>query len=98
MRSKALAAAICLLAICFAARAQESADRQLVVSLNEGGFVAFRSETAWADARKAGTQFQRVTPILRADAQLDENHVIHRVLVDASPHQAMSFTARRAAA
>jgi len=91
MRSKALAATICLLAICFAARAQEGADRQLVVSLNEGGFVAFRSETAWADARKAGAQFQRVTPILRADAQLDENHLIHRVLVDASGRFAFGY-------
>ena len=62
MRSKALATTICLLAICFVARAQESADRQLVVSLKEGGFVAFQSETAWADARKAGAQFQRVLP------------------------------------
>src|SRR5260370_38661763 len=84
MRSKALAATICLLAICFAARAEESADRQMVGSLSEGGFVAFQSETAWADARKGGAQFQRVPPILRADAQLDENHLIHRVLVDAS--------------
>jgi len=91
MRSKALAATICLLAICFVARAQESADRQLVVSLNEGGFVAFRSETAWADARKAGAQFQLVTPILRADAQLDENHLIHRVLVDASGRFAFGY-------
>ena len=91
MRSKALAATICLVAICFVARAQESADRQLVVSLNEGGFVAFRSETAWADARKAGAQFQRVTPILRADAQLDENHLIHRVLVDASGRFAFGY-------
>src|SRR5438045_5691671 len=91
MRNKAFAATICLLAICIGARAQESADRQMVVSLNEGGFVAFRSETAWADARKSGAQFQRVTPILRADAQLDENHVIHRVLVDASGNFAFGY-------
>src|SRR2546427_4523855 len=91
MRSRTLATTICLLAICFAARAQESADRQLVVSLNEGGFVAFQTETAWADARKAGAQFQRVPPILRADAQLDENHLIHRVLVDASGRFAFGY-------
>jgi len=91
MRSKALATTICLLAICFVARAQESADRQLVVSLTEGGFVAFQSETAWADARKAGAQFQRVPPILRADAQLDENQLIHRVLVDASGRFAFGY-------
>ncbi len=91
MRSKALATTICLLAICFGARAQENADRQLVVALNEGGFVAFQSETAWSDARKTGAQFQRVPPILRADAQLDENHLIHRVLVDASGRFAFGY-------
>src|SRR3982751_5416764 len=91
MRSKALVVTICLLAICIGARAQDSADRQMVVSLNEGGFVAFRSETAWADARKPGVQFQGVTPILRADAQLDENHLIHRVLVDASGNFAFAY-------
>ena len=91
MRSKALATTICLLAICFGARAQENADRQLVVALNEGGFVAFQSETAWSDARKTGAQFQRVPPILRADAQLDENHLIHRVLVDTSGRFAFGY-------
>src|SRR5713101_8792808 len=91
MKSKALATTICLLSICFAARAQESAYRQLFVSLNGGGFVAFQSETAWADARKAGAQFQRMPPILRADAQLDENHLIHRVLVAASVRSALRY-------
>src|SRR5437773_11064534 len=91
MRSKALATTICLLAICFGARAQESADRQLVVPLTEGGFVAFQSETAWADARKTGAQFQRVPPILRAEAQLDENHLIHRVLVNAAGRFAFGY-------
>ena len=91
MRSKAIATTICLLAICFAARAQESAERQLVVSLNEGGFVAFQSETAWADARKVGAQFQRVSPILRAEAHLDQNHLIHRVLINASGRFAFGY-------
>src|SRR5947199_8081265 len=91
MRSRALAIIFCLVGVCFAASAQEGVNRQLIVSLNEGGFVAFQSETAWADARKAGGQFQRVPPILRAEAQLDDNHLIHRVLVDATGRLAFGY-------
>src|SRR3989440_1557358 len=91
MRSRALTIIFCLAGVCLAASAQEGVNRQLIVPLTEGGFVAFRSETAWADARKTGAQFQRVTPILRADAQLDENHLIHRVLVDASGRFAFGY-------
>jgi hypothetical protein len=76
---------------CHAASAQEGVNRQLIVPLTEGGFVAFQSETAWADAKKAGAQFQRVPPILRAEAQLDENHLIHRVLVNAAGRVAFGY-------
>jgi len=86
-----LAIIFCLAGVCLAASAQESANRQLIVPLTEGGFVAFQSETAWADARKAGAQFQRVPPILRAEAQLDENHLIHRVLVNAAGRFAFGY-------
>ena len=91
MRSRTLAIIFCLAGVCLAASAQESANRQLIVPLTEGGFVGFQSETAWADARKAGAQFQRVPPILRAEAQLDENHLIHRVLVNAAGRFAFGY-------
>jgi len=91
MRSRALTIIFCLAGVCLAASAQEGVNRQLIVPLTEGGFVAFQSETAWADARKAGAQFQRVPPILRAEAQLDENHLIHRVLVNAAGRFAFGY-------
>src|SRR5438874_937291 len=91
MRSRALAIIFCLIGVCLAASAQEGVNRQLIVPLTEGGFVAFQSETAWADARKTGAQFQRVPPILRAEAQLDENHLIHRVLVNAAGRFAFGY-------
>lgn len=90
MKSKALVTIVCLFAACVVARAQESA-RQLIVPLMEGGFVAFHSETAWADAKRTGRQFQSLPPILRAEAQLDDNHLIHRVLVDAGGRLAFGY-------
>src|SRR5260370_18059162 len=83
MRSKALAATVCLLAICFAARAQESADRQMVVSLSEGGFVAFQSETAWGGAPKKGGQFFPRPPHLCPGPPPPEKPFIHPLFVAA---------------
>lgn len=80
--NRVLTWALCLLALSFAATAQEPAKRQLVVPLAEGGFVAFKSETAWTDTKKVSPELQRVPAVLSSQALADENRVIHRVLKD----------------
>jgi hypothetical protein len=79
--NKVLTIALCLLAS-FAAAAQEPAKRQLVVSLADGGFVAFKSETAWTDTKKVSPELQRVPAVLSSQAVADDNRIIHRVLKD----------------
>ena len=82
MKSKALAIMLCLLALATFATAQDAAKRQLVVPLAEGGFVAFKSETSWTDAKTASTELQRGLSVLNSQAVLDDRHIIHRVLED----------------
>lgn len=86
MKSKALikvlTIALCLLASFFAATAQEPAKRQLIVPLGDGGFVGFRSETAWTDTKKVSPELQRVPAVLSSQALADDNRIIHRVLKD----------------
>jgi hypothetical protein len=82
MRSKALTIALCLLALAGIASAQDAAKRQLIVPLAAGGFVAFKSETSWTDAKKASTDLQRGTSVLNSRAVMDDRHVIHRMLED----------------
>ncbi len=82
MRSKVMAPTFCLFIVFFIAPAQERAKRQLIVPLAEGGFVAFKSETAWADTKKTSLNFQEMQGVFDSQALVDENHVIHRVLVD----------------
>jgi hypothetical protein len=84
MRSKALIIAFCLLALAGLASAQEGAKRQLIVPLADGGFVAFKSETSWTDAKRSSTELQRGTSVLSSQAVMDDNHIIHRVLEDAA--------------
>jgi hypothetical protein len=64
--------------------AQEPAKRQLLVSLADGGFVSFKSETAWTDTKKVSTGVQRVPALLSSQALADENQIVHRVLKDTS--------------
>ena len=82
MRSKAPAIMLCLLALATFATAQEAAKRQLVVPLTEGGFVAFKSETSWTDAKIASTELQRGLSVLNSQAVMDDRQIIHRVLED----------------
>src|SRR6267143_302976 len=82
MRSKSLAIILCLLALATLAIAQEAAKRQLVVPLAEGGFVAFKSETSWTDAKTASTELQRGLSVINSQAVMDDGHIIHRVLED----------------
>src|SRR2546427_2560159 len=82
MRSKFLIAAFCLLISFTVMPAQERASRQLIVPLAEGGFVAFNSKTAWADTKRTSLNFQEMQGVFDSQALVDEDHVIHRVLVD----------------
>lgn len=82
MRSKALTIALCLLAWAGMTAAQDPTKRQLIVPLAEGGFVAFKSETAWTDTKKASPELQRVPAVLSSQALADDNRIIHRVLKD----------------
>ena len=82
MRSKALTTVLCLMAFVTMATAQEAAKRQLIVPLAEGGFVAFKSETSWTDAKIASTELQRGLSVLNSQAVTDDRHIIHRVLED----------------
>src|SRR3981081_907499 len=84
MKSKALAIMLCLLALATFAAAQDAAKRQLVVPLAEGGFVAFKSETSWTDAKTASTELQRGLSVLNSQAVIDDRHIIHRVLEDSA--------------
>src|SRR5688572_1894315 len=53
-----------------------------VVSLAEGGFVAFKSETAWTNKPKSGASVKALHGEFRSQAFVDEDHIIHRVLLD----------------
>jgi hypothetical protein len=82
MRSRVLTLTFCLLALSCVTTAQEPAKRQLIVPLADGGFVAFKSETAWTDTKKVSPELQRAPAILGSQALADGNRVIHRVLQD----------------
>jgi len=86
MRSKALnkvlALAFCLPALSFGATAQDPARRQLIVPMAEGGFVTFKSEAAWTDTKKVLPESQQLPAVLTSQALVDDNHLIHRVLMD----------------
>src|SRR5258706_12482620 len=50
--------------------------------MNEGGFVAFKSETSWTDEKKASAELQRGPAVPSSQAIMDDRHIIHRVLED----------------
>jgi hypothetical protein len=83
MRSKALML-FGLLLLPALGIAQDDPRRHLVLPLAEGGFVAFKSETAWAGTTRTSAAVQELNGEFRSQAFVDENHVIHRVLVDAA--------------
>jgi hypothetical protein len=84
MRSKLIVALLLLLLPSLAA-AQQSARRNVVVSLADGGFVAFKSETAWAGTSGGASRSGQIPQgEFRTEAFIDENRVIHRMLVDAA--------------
>jgi hypothetical protein len=87
MKSKDLMIAAVLLLLPSLVSAQEG-RRNVVVPIGDGGFVAFKSETAWTAARRANSPSSAGSQIpqgeFRAQAFVDDNGVIHRVLADAA--------------
>lgn len=63
-------------------KAQEITNRHLVVPLADGGFVAFKSETAWTGANKS-SKTQELPVAFKSEAFVDGEHLLHRLLVDA---------------
>src|SRR4029079_12877693 len=86
MMSKCLTIIVLLFSLWSLAAAQEAARRNVVVPLADGGFVAFKSETAWTGSGSARTDSVNQIPLgeFKAQALVDDNRVIHRVLADAS--------------
>jgi hypothetical protein len=87
MKSRSLILVIGVLllpALASAQGAQEDSRRHLVVPLTEGGYVAFKSETAWTGATRTSAAVQELQGVFRSQAFVDENQIIHRVLVDAA--------------
>ena len=86
MTGKCLMTTVLMLSLWPLAAAQEAARRNVVVPLADGGFVAFKSETAWTGSGSASTASGNQIPLgeFKAQALVDDNRVIHRVLADAS--------------
>ena len=84
MRSRLPILSCCLFVLAWSvvAAAQDPARRQLVVPLKEGGFVAFKSETGWAESNRAQLKAQDPLGSFDTKALQDDGHIIHRVLVD----------------
>jgi hypothetical protein len=86
--------ALLLFSLTSLAAAQESARRNVVVTLTDGGFVAFKSETAWASgASDAASSSKTSIPQgeFRTEAFVDENRVIHRMLADAAGNYVFGY-------
>jgi hypothetical protein len=83
MRNRGWLLFLVLICLSSPAAAQEDAGRNLVVPLADGGFVAFKSESASIRTSKSSAPIQKFLGEFVAQAFIDENRVIHRVLVDA---------------
>lgn len=62
--------------------AQSPSKRQLVLSLSDGGFIAFRSETATTNNESSSTR--SLASLINSQAVAGENKIIHRVLTDSN--------------
>ena len=82
MRNKVWFLFFALILISSSAAAQEDTARNVVVPLADGGFVAFKSESASFRGSKNIAAIQKFLGEFVAQAFVDENRVIHRVLVD----------------
>lgn len=84
MRTKVLVLSLAILLLSATGAAQEITNRHLVVPLAAGGFVAFKSETAWTGANKSSAKMQELPAEFRSEAFVDGDHLLHRLLVDAA--------------
>ena len=80
MRSKLPALLLVLLFAPGLLRGQEDATRPQVVPLPEGGFVAFKSESARTDKTSSTEFIPKLHGGLRSQALIDDDHTIHRLL------------------
>ena len=64
------------------AMAQDDSRRRVVLQLADGGFVAFKSETAWAAATGPAPARQMMQGEFTTQAFIDDKKVIHRLLLD----------------
>lgn len=83
MSTKVLVLIFALFLLASPGKAQEITNRHLVVPLADGGFVAFKSETAWTGANKSSAKMQELPAEFRSEAFVDGEHLLHRLLVDA---------------
>lgn len=85
MRSKAVLSVLLLLLLPALAAAQGASAQQMVVPLESAGFVAFRTEAVAPDKPNAAqTSAIDLQAVVKPQVLLDENHVVHRVLMDNS--------------
>jgi hypothetical protein len=83
MRSRSLIVLFVWILLPSVATGQEDTSRNLVVPLADGGFVAFKSETASIRATKTSAALPKLQGGIVAQALVGESRVIHRVLLDA---------------
>lgn len=83
MSSRVLVLTFALFLLSATGKAQEITNRHLVVPLADGGFVAFKSETAWTGASKSSKTLE-LPAEFRSEAFVDGDHLLHRLLVDAA--------------
>jgi hypothetical protein len=86
MRSRVIFPFIIALLLPLLAQAQgERSVQQLVVPLQSAGYVAFKTEAVTPEKQNASRSSDiDLQSVIKPQVLVDENHVVHRVLVDAS--------------
>lgn len=85
MTSKLLFPLIFALLLPALVRAQEKSVQQLVVPLESAGYVAFKTEAVSPDKQNASSSSELdLQSALKPQVLVDDNHVVHRVLVDSN--------------
>lgn len=85
MTSKLLLSIIIVLILPALALAQSASVQQLVVPLESEGFVAFKTEAVTPEKQNASASPAiDLQSVVKPQVLVDENHVVHRVLVDST--------------
>jgi hypothetical protein len=83
MRSRLLLSLMLALFLPALCAAQEKRVQQLVVPLESAGYVAFKTEAVAPEAQNASSSSDiDLQSVVKPQVLVDENHVVHRVLVD----------------